>query len=98
MIGRLASTVAKELLSGQRLVVVVVRCDEICLSGGLVRQEMKCLRSLRKRTNTKPSHGPIDSPAPAKILCRTVWGEGTLVIPLSPPRVRVLRSLPPVPG
>ncbi|PPR94592.1 hypothetical protein GOBAR_AA26066 [Gossypium barbadense] len=38
MLGRLASIVAKELLNGQK--VVVVRCEEICMSGGLVRQKM----------------------------------------------------------
>ncbi|KAJ6691164.1 60S RIBOSOMAL PROTEIN L13A-4-LIKE [Salix koriyanagi] len=32
MLGRLASIIAKELLNGQR--VVVVRCEEICISGG----------------------------------------------------------------
>ncbi|RWW23006.1 hypothetical protein BHE74_00002354 [Ensete ventricosum] len=72
MLGRLASIVAKELLNGQR--VVVVRCEEICLSGGLVRQKMKYLRFLRKRMNTKPSHGPIHFRAPAKILWRTIRG------------------------
>ncbi|XP_030463853.2 60S ribosomal protein L13a-2 [Syzygium oleosum] len=72
MLGRLASVLAKELLNGQR--VVVVRCEEICLSGGLVRQKMKYLRFLRKRMNTKPSHGPIHFRAPAKILWRTIRG------------------------
>ncbi|GAB2234502.1 hypothetical protein Droror1_Dr00003757 [Drosera rotundifolia] len=72
MLGRLASIVAKELLSGQR--VVVVRCEEIALSGGLVRQKMKYLRFLRKRMNTKPSHGPIHFRAPSKIFWRTVRG------------------------
>ncbi|THU49444.1 hypothetical protein C4D60_Mb06t09630 [Musa balbisiana] len=72
MLGRLASIVAKELLNGQR--VVIVRCEEICLSGGLVRQKMKYLRFLRKRMNTKPSHGPIHFRAPAKILWRTIRG------------------------
>ncbi|KAJ3669797.1 hypothetical protein LUZ60_010121 [Juncus effusus] len=72
MLGRLASIVAKELLNGQK--VVVVRCEEICMSGGLVRQKMKYLRFLRKRMNTKPSHGPIHFRAPAKILWRTVRG------------------------
>ena len=71
-LGRLASIVAKELLSGQR--VVVVRCEEIALSGGLVRQKMKYLRFLRKRMNTKPSHGPIHFRAPSKIFWRTVRG------------------------
>ncbi|KAK2987222.1 hypothetical protein RJ640_022254 [Escallonia rubra] len=73
MLGRLASILAKELLNGQK--VVVVRCEEICLSGGLVRQKMKYLRFLRKRMNTKPSHGPIHFRAPAKILWRTIRGS-----------------------
>ncbi|KAL0655823.1 hypothetical protein Bca4012_076407 [Brassica carinata] len=72
MLGRLASIIAKELLNGQR--VVVVRCEEICLSGGLVRQKMKYMRFLRKRMNTKPSHGPIHFRAPSKIFWRTVRG------------------------
>ncbi|KAF4370265.1 hypothetical protein G4B88_012949 [Cannabis sativa] len=72
MLGRLASIVAKELLNGQK--VVVVRCEELCISGGLVRQKMKYLRFLRKRMNTKPSHGPIHFRAPAKIFWRTVRG------------------------
>ena len=72
MLGRLASIIAKELLNGQR--VVVVRCEEICISGGLVRQKMKYLRFLRKRMNTKPSHGPIHFRAPSKILWRTIRG------------------------
>jgi large subunit ribosomal protein L13Ae len=53
---------------------VVVRCEEICLSGGLVRQKMKYLRFLRKRMNTKPSKGPIHFRAPARILWRTIRG------------------------
>ncbi|XP_071918597.1 large ribosomal subunit protein uL13y-like [Coffea arabica] len=72
MLGRLASIIAKELLNGQK--VVAVRCEEICLSGGLVRQKMKYLRFLRKRMNTKPSHGPIHFRAPSKILWRTIRG------------------------
>ncbi|EOA25444.1 hypothetical protein CARUB_v10018781mg, partial [Capsella rubella] len=72
MIGRLASITAKELLNGQK--VVIVRCEEICLSGGLVRQKMKYMRFLRKRMNTKPSHGPIYFRAPSKIFWRTVRG------------------------
>ena len=73
MLGRLASIVAKELLNGQK--VVVVRCEEICISGGLVRQKMKYMRFLRKRMNTKPSHGPIHFRAPGKIFWRTVRGS-----------------------
>uniref|UniRef100_M8AW99 60S ribosomal protein L13a-4 n=1 Tax=Aegilops tauschii TaxID=37682 RepID=M8AW99_AEGTA len=80
MLGRLASIVAKELLNGQR--VVVVRCEEMCISGGLVRQKMKYLRFLRKRMNTKPSHGPIHFRAPSRIFWRTVRG----MIPHKTPR------------
>jgi large subunit ribosomal protein L13Ae len=36
MIGRLSLIIAKELLNNQK--VVVVRCEEICLSVGLVCQ------------------------------------------------------------
>ncbi|EFJ23532.1 hypothetical protein SELMODRAFT_166650 [Selaginella moellendorffii] len=72
MLGRLASIAAKELLNGQRL--VITRCEEIALSGGLVRQKMKYLRFLRKRMNTKPSKGPIHFRAPARILWRTIRG------------------------
>ncbi|CAK8537143.1 unnamed protein product [Lathyrus sativus] len=72
MLGHLASIVAKELLNGQK--VVVVRCEEICISGGLVRKKMKYMRFLRKRMNTKPSHGPIHFRAPSKIFWRTLRG------------------------
>ncbi|CAJ2675837.1 unnamed protein product [Trifolium pratense] len=72
MLGRLASIVAKELLNGQK--VVVVRCEEISISGGLVRQKMKYMRFLRKRMNTQPSHGPIHFRAPSKIFWRTLRG------------------------
>ncbi|XWS47241.1 hypothetical protein CRYUN_Cryun14cG0135800 [Craigia yunnanensis] len=76
MLGRLGSIVAKELLNGQK--VVILRCEEICMSGGLVRQKMKYMRFLRKRMNTKPSHGPIHFRAPAKIFWRTVRGVSRL--------------------
>ncbi|GAQ87543.1 60S ribosomal protein L13A family [Klebsormidium nitens] len=72
MLGRLASIIAKELLNGQR--VVVVRTEEIAVSGGLVRQKMKYLRFLRKRMNTKPSKGPHHFRSPARILWRTIRG------------------------
>jgi large subunit ribosomal protein L13Ae len=36
--------------------------------------KMKYLRFLRKRMNTKPSHGPIHFRSPAKILWRTIRG------------------------
>ncbi|XP_012483219.2 60S ribosomal protein L13a-4 [Gossypium raimondii] len=55
LLGRLASILAKELLNGQK--VVVVRCEEICMWGGLVSQKMNLMRFLRKRMNTESSYG-----------------------------------------
>ena len=72
LLGRLASTVAKELLRGQR--VVVVRCEAIHVSGSLLRNKQKYFRFLRKRTLTNPKHGPIHFRAPAKIFWRTIRG------------------------
>ena len=53
---------------------VAVRCEEITISGGLVRQKMKYERFLRKRMNTQPKKGPIHFRAPARILWRTIRG------------------------
>ncbi|XP_031572587.1 60S ribosomal protein L13a-like [Actinia tenebrosa] len=72
LLGRLASTIAKSILNGQR--VVVVRCESICISGNFYRNKLKYLDFLRKRTNTKPSHGPFHFRAPSRILWRTVRG------------------------
>lgn len=53
---------------------VVVRCEEITISGGLVRQKRKYERFLRKRHNTNPRKGPFHFRAPSRILWRTVRG------------------------
>ncbi|KAE8695161.1 60S ribosomal protein L13a [Hibiscus syriacus] len=89
MLGRLASILAKELLNGQK--VVVVRCGEIFMSGGLVRQKMKYIRFLRKRMNTKPSHGPIHFRAPSKILWRTIPPYDKTKRMVIPDALKVLR-------
>ncbi|CAB3978311.1 60S ribosomal L13a-like [Paramuricea clavata] len=72
LLGRLASTVAKSILSGQR--IVVVRCEQINISGNFYRNKLKYLDFLRKRMNTKPSRGPFHFRAPSKIFWRTVRG------------------------
>lgn len=72
LLGRLASTIAKELLRGQR--IVAVRCEEINISGSLYRNHLKYKDFLRKRTNTNPKKGPIHLREPSKILWRTVRG------------------------
>ncbi len=53
---------------------VAVRCEEIDISGGLVRQKAKYERFLRKRMLTAPQKGPIHFRAPSRILWRTIRG------------------------
>merc|ERR1712113_1281896 len=72
LMGRLASVIAKQLLSGQR--VVVVRCEGINVSGNFYRNKLKVLDYLRKRMNTKPSRGPYHFRAPSKCLFKVVRG------------------------
>merc|ERR1711992_477188 len=80
LLGRLAALVAKTILQGQR--VVVVRCEEINISGSFYRNKLKYLDFLRKRMNSNPSHGPFHFRAPSKILWRTIRG----MIPHKTPR------------
>eukprot|EP00386_Alphamonas_edax_P005853 GDKI01019118.1.p1 GENE.GDKI01019118.1~~GDKI01019118.1.p1 ORF type:complete len:202 (-),score=81.57 GDKI01019118.1:175-780(-) len=72
LLGRLAATIAKEVLNGQK--VVVVRCEEINISGSLYRNRLKYSSFLRKRMNTNPRRGPFHHRQPSKILWRTVRG------------------------
>lgn len=51
LLGRLASTVAKQLLNGQK--VVVVRCEQLNISGEFFRA---------KRTSTKPPGPELHTP------------------------------------
>ncbi|CEP03653.1 Ribosomal protein L13a [Plasmodiophora brassicae] len=72
LLGRLASVLAKELLNGQR--VVVVRTELIEMSGSLFRNKTKYWAFLRKRHNTNPKRGPFHERAPSKILARVIRG------------------------
>jgi large subunit ribosomal protein L13Ae len=72
MLGRLASVVAKELLSGQK--IVVVRCEQIVMSGSLLRNKDKWARYRNKRHNTNPVRGPYHFRAPSKMFFRVVKG------------------------
>jgi len=72
LLGRLASTVAKQLLCGQH--VVVTRCESIDVSGSLIRNKLIYAAFRRKRMNTQPKRGPIHYRAPSKILWRTIRG------------------------
>ena len=72
LLGRLASVVAKQLLLGQK--IVIVRAEEIAISGNFHRSKLKYLSFLRKRLNINPSRGPYHLRAPGKIFWRTVRG------------------------
>merc|ERR1711893_247776 len=72
LLGRLASTVAKFILSGNK--VIVVRCEGINMSGNFYRNKLKYLKFLRLRCNVKPLRGPFHFRAPSKIFWRTVRG------------------------
>ncbi|VDM41005.1 unnamed protein product [Toxocara canis] len=72
LLGRLASTVAKQLLLGQK--IVVVRCEAIAISGNFHRSKLKYMSFLRKRCNVKPARGPYHLRAPSRMFWRTVRG------------------------
>ncbi|XP_046990514.1 60S ribosomal protein L13a [Schistocerca americana] len=72
LLGRLAAIVAKTVLQGNK--VIVVRCEQINISGNFFRAKLKYLSFLRKRCNVNPARGPYHFRAPSKILWRTVRG------------------------
>merc|ERR1711876_18175 len=72
LMGRLASIVAKNILNGNK--VVIVRCEGINQSGNFYRNKLKVLKFLRLRCNVKPSRGPFHFRAPSKMFWRTVRG------------------------
>mmetsp|Transcript_4156 Transcript_4156/g.8397 ORF Transcript_4156/g.8397 Transcript_4156/m.8397 type:complete len:202 (-) Transcript_4156:99-704(-) len=72
LLGRLASTLAKELLNGQH--VVCVRTEDVNISGSLYRNKLKYANFKRKKMNTNPRKGPFHFRAPSKILWRTIRG------------------------
>jgi len=72
LLGRMASVVAKQLLNGQK--IVVVRCEELSMSGSMYRNKEIFHLFLRKRMNTNPKRGPIHFRAPSRIFWRTVRG------------------------
>ncbi|KAL0219145.1 hypothetical protein P9112_004798 [Eukaryota sp. TZLM1-RC] len=72
LLGRLASVIAKELLSGQH--VVVVRCEEVNMTGSVIRNQLKYLAYLRKRHLSNPKRGQFHYRAPSRIVWRTIRG------------------------
>merc|ERR1711962_151579 len=72
MMGRLASLVAKEILNGQK--IVLVRCEDMNISGSLYRNRLKYMEFKRKGMNSNPKKGQFHFRAPSKIFWRVVRG------------------------
>ena len=73
LLGRLAANVAKELLSGQR--IVVVRAEKFVLSGSLFRRKTDYMEFLHKKHVTNPKRsGPYHFKAPSRMFWRAVRG------------------------
>merc|ERR1712166_1487551 len=72
LLGRLASTMGKEVLNGNN--VAVVRCESINLSGNFYRNKLKFMSFLRKKHLTNPIKGQFHFRRPSKMLWRTVRG------------------------
>ncbi|GAM23303.1 hypothetical protein SAMD00019534_064780, partial [Acytostelium subglobosum LB1] len=72
LLGRLASKVAKELLCGQK--VVVVRCEELIVSGPLYRNKLKWSSFMNLTANTNHARGHRHNRSPSKIFWRAVRG------------------------
>ncbi|KAJ1647732.1 60S ribosomal protein L16A [Coemansia asiatica] len=96
LLGRLASVIAKLALNGQK--VVVVRCEEMNVSGSFFRNKIKLQNYLRKRCISNPKRGPFHFRAPSRIFYRalrgmiphkTARGEAALG------RVKVFEGVPP---
>lgn len=96
LLGRLASTVAKQLLNGQK--IVVVRCEELNISGEFFRSKLKYHAYLRKATRFNKTRGPFHFRAPSRIFYKAVRG----MIPHKTPRgaaalerLKVFEGVPP---
>ncbi|KAL8901909.1 MAG: hypothetical protein Q9207_004971 [Kuettlingeria erythrocarpa] len=73
LLGRLASTVAKQLLNGQK--IVIVRCEALNISGKFFRAKLTYLAYLRKMTRYNPTRGgPFHFRAPSRIFYKAVRG------------------------
>jgi len=70
LLGRLCSIIAKELMSGQR--VVLVRCEEMNISGSFIRNKLLFMSILKKKKNTNPNRGPYHFRSPSRMVWRTI--------------------------
>jgi large subunit ribosomal protein L13Ae len=95
LVGRLASKVAKEILRGQR--VVVVRCEQLQMSGSLFRNNIIFHEFLQKANNTNPRRNFKHFRSPSRMFWRSLRG----MLPHKSPRgkaaldrLRVFEGIP----
>ena len=72
LLGRLASIVARQLLAGKK--IVVVRCEDMIISGSLTRNKVKFAQFVHKTNNTNPRHGHKHYKSPARMFWRSLRG------------------------
>lgn len=72
MMGRLASIVAKQLVNGQR--VVVVRCEAMNISGSLFRNHLNLMADRHHRINTNPRRGFKHWKSPSRMFWKVTRG------------------------
>lgn len=72
LLGRLASIVAKQILNGQK--IVVVGCQNMNISGSQFRNQLTFHAYLRKGTRFNKTHGPFHFRAPSRIFYKAVRG------------------------
>jgi len=72
IMGRLASTVAKHLLMGTK--IVVLRAERIVMSGHLIRNKLKMMAFRGHKMNTNPRRGPFQYLQPSRMFYRVVRG------------------------
>ncbi|KAI8894679.1 60S ribosomal protein L16 [Globomyces pollinis-pini] len=72
LMGRLSSTIAKQLLNGQK--VTVVRCEEMNMAGPFFRNKLKFMAFMRKRCIVNPNKGAFHFRAPSRIFYRCIRG------------------------
>lgn len=95
MMGRLASIVAKQILNGQR--VVVVRTEAMNISGSLFRNKLNRQETTSRRINTNPRRGFKHWKSPSRMFWKVVRG----MLPHKTPhgaaalgRMRVFEGIP----
>ncbi|KAG8689588.1 60S ribosomal protein L16B [Ceratobasidium sp. 423] len=73
LLGRLATIIAKQILNGQK--IVVVRCEEVNISGSFFRNKLRYHNFLHKRHIVNPKKsGPFHHRAPSRILFKAIRG------------------------